>query len=120
MIHGGKDCKIRGLEIQASTDPLKLTIPKNVATPFYNKSDFSQLYVTGLNDADQLIVGSQTQLNSFKKIENISGGVKQVEMSAKGTILLYDSGNVVIFGDLYPKGDDREIIGKGPVLRRNI
>ena len=32
MIHGGEDCKLRGLQIHATTDPLKLALPQSVPT----------------------------------------------------------------------------------------
>ena len=105
MIHGGQDCKIRGLQIHAITNPLQLVLPTTLPTPYYTESEHTQLFVSGLNDADQLVSNNQDQFELFTKLEFAHARIKQVQMSSKGTLVLSDAGDVFVSGDLSPRQD---------------
>ena len=72
-------------------------------SPYYDRSDKTQLYVWGLNDSDQILkregrILTPTQSKQISQME-----IKDVQMSSKGTIILNKTGIVSIIGDLAPK-----------------
>ena len=103
MMQGGQDCKLRAIEISASLPPLKTKPYIAPPSPYYDRSDKTQLYVWGLNVSDQILkregrILTPTQSKQISQME-----IKDVQMSSKGTIILNKSGIVSIIGDLAPK-----------------
>ena len=104
MLQGGNDCKIRALEISASQPPLKLRSPLQWPSTYtYDMSEKCNVYVWGLNDSDQILKRHGRIFDPLLSKQLTALRPKSVSMSSKGTLILTQSGDVYVIGDLAPK-----------------